>query len=445
MKHLINTLIKIALLIVTLLFGSQALMAQSEQLQRDMRIAERILEEIFTPPVTQPRQVAIAGGRTIESRYVPGVGVHFIVNKTGAGSIVIFGSRPESDDREGKTEDWVKNNAMEYFTQYASQLRDLPGNEQVRITYGMRASSPHILINPPAANRSHTEPRKTIWVSKSEIDRFAEGRISESEFRNRISSHSLTTAGEHRDLDIFATVLETALKSGETEHLRISGKPQFDYLPGYGAHYNINLNRGFRFLMRTGLMDIARQIDDMELEDVNIQIDLGRLPDNLSKEIDVQINQMDLNLDSLRLSLQRLEDTLKVRSGDIMFQLEELRSQAEESRRRAEITREQWEANREQWDEARQRFERSREQFARTSQRDTTDLSADFENIISEITSVISDYGTTLRSLSEVEMLMITINWPQRNPTIPEKTHIRISKSDILAGREPVIEHTSVR
>jgi len=67
------------------------------------------------------------------------------------------------------------------------------------------------------------------------------------------------------------------------------------------------------------------------------------------------------------------------------------------------------------------------------------------EKIKSVITETIRDYGSTLNSLQNGELLRITLNWRGRNDTMPEQTKIRISKSDLMNGNDPVMEDFSRR
>jgi hypothetical protein len=421
MKTFTDLLMKLALLIVALLMGTATVNAQSEQLERDMRIAERILEEIFALPSSE-RQIIVPAMRGAEGEYIPGIGVHFKIAQGVSQRILISPGSRQSDSQNARdiiTEEWVQDRMTEYFKRYAAQLRGLPAGEQIRITFGGRTPAHHLAIYSVTGEKQTQLPRLTMWTTKADVDRFASGNLTESRFLERIRKQDLSALEEKRDLNIFASVVETGINAAGSEHLRVSRKPSYEYLPGLGVHFQVNMRTGTGFSF-SQIENIARQIDESRSGDVEVQIELGDIASKMPADIDFRISGGEIDMDSLRIRIRGMNDSLRVRMGEIQINREEIQRQAEEARRLGEQLRGQVEF--------------------RFSQRDTLDLSADSEKVMNEMKSIIRNYGPTLTSLGEDELLMITINWPQRNPTIPEKTHIRISKKDINAGRQPVIQ-----
>jgi hypothetical protein len=414
-----NPLLKLILFIIALLFCIPLLHAQSDQLDRDIRIAERILEEIFTPVHTSgERQIVLPTTRGVEGEYIPGIGIHFKVGQSGARAISIATrTRDGGSDSAVKTEtnELIESRMMEYFTQYAGQLRGLPDNEQVRITFGARTSGPRMVFYSPSGERQAEQPRLTMWVTKSDIDRFTDGNLSENQFRNRISKHEISDSQEMRDLNIFASVLEAALNSTDSKHLKVNRKPTYEYLPGLGAHFHVNVNSGIGFSL-ANIRGMARQIDSLNLDNVDIQIDLGNFP----HEFNFQSPQIEFRNDSLRVAMRGMSDSLRVHANELRGQVEIIRKQAEAARRQGE--------------------EIQRQVAFTFAERDTVDLTEDAAGLMAELKTAIKDYGPTLSSLGDSELLMITVNWSGRNPTVPDRTHIRISKADLMRGAEPNIE-----
>jgi hypothetical protein len=393
MKTFIKVLIHVALLITALLLGGNSLQAQGEQLERDIRIAERILEEIFTPPAAG-QAIVFSPTSRVEGEYIPGVGVHFKIAGNPGGVVLIRTQDGEQRQEQEITENWVETRMIEYLTGYAGQLRDLPAGEQVRITFGSRPSQLRTIFVGGSPGPAQL-PGLSMWVNKAEIDRLTRGNITEAQFRNRISRHALEETQELRDMNIFASVLETSLSSSGIEHLRVTRKPRYEYLPGLGVHFHINATTR----SHPALSYVLGSPDDVTY---------------------IQAPRVEFNNDSLRLSITRLHDSLRVHTENLRVHAEELRKQAEEARRQGEQIRRQIEV--------------------RVAERDTLDLSADVARLTDEVKTVIKEYGTTLSSLNDGELLMITINWPARNPTVPERTYIRISKEDLVRGRDPNIE-----
>jgi hypothetical protein len=418
-----NPLSKFILFIIALLFCIPSLNAQSDQLNREIRIAERILQEIFTPvPVSGERQMVLPVSRVVEGEYIPGVGVHFKVGQSGARNISIVTHRrgEESDsDMRTETNESVESRMMEYFTQYAGQLRGLPDNEQVRITFGARTTGPRMVFYSSSGEKQPELPRLTMWATKTDIDRLTRGNLSESQFRSRISKHEISDSQEKRDLNIFASVLEAAMNNTDSEHLNVNRKPAYEYLPGLGAHFHVSVNSGIGFSF-ANIRGMARHIDSLDLNDIDVQIDLGNISANIAHEFNFQSPQIEFSNDSLRIAIRGMSDSLRVHANELRGQVEIIREQAEEARKQGE--------------------EIQRRVAFTFAERDTVDLTDDAAKLMAELNTAIKDYGSTLSSLGDNEMLMITVNWSGRNPTLPERTHIRISKSDLIRGAEPDIE-----
>jgi len=413
-----NPLLKFILIIISLLICNQSLYGQSDQLERDIRIAERILEEIFTPePATGERQIVLPTTRRVESEYIPGVGVHFKVAQSGARTIsIVAGARGAESNQTVRTEtnESVENRMMEYFTQYAGQLRGLPDNEQVRITFGARTSGPRMIFYSHSGERQAEQPRLTMWVDKADIDRFSRGTISEDQFKSKLSKHEIFDSQEMRDLNIFASILETAINRTESKYLKVNRKPAYEYLPGLGAHFHVNISGRAGFLNFPGLDSLAFRIDNLDLGNVDVQIDLGDINHRL------RAPHIEFNRDSLRIAIRGLGDSLRVHSNELRGQVEMIREQAEAAQRQGQ--------------------EIQRQIAFSFAERDTIDLTEDATKLMAELKTAIKDYGPTLSSLGDNELLMITVNWSGRNPSLPERTHIRISKSDLMRGAEPNVE-----
>jgi len=414
-----NPLLKFILFLIALLFCNQSLFAQSDQLNRDIRIAERILEEIFTPvPSSGERQVVLPFSRGVESEYIPGVGVHFKVGQARTPRIRISGNR-QAGDQENKaseiTIETVENRMMEYFTQYAGQLRGLPDNEQVRVTFGEKTTGPRMVFFSASGEQQHQLPRLTMWVTKADINRFAGGNLSESQFRNRISEHEITDSQDKRDLNIFASVLEAAMNSADSKHLKLNRKPTYEYLPGLGAHFQVNVSSGVGFSL-ANIRGMTRQIDSLDLDDVVIEFEIGNYP----HEFNFQSPQIQFGNDSLRIDIPGVGDSLRVHTNELRGQIIIMREQAEAARRQGE--------------------EIQRKVAFSFAEQDTVNLTDEAARLMAELKAAIKDYGSTITSLGDNELLMITVNWSVRNPTVPERTHIRITKEDLFFGREPFIE-----
>lgn len=414
-----NPLLKLILFIIALLFCIPSLYAQSDQLDRDIRIAERILQEIFTPvQASGERQILLPASRGVEGEYIPGIGVHFKFAGLNTQFVYVDRSKNEQLSLSGNivTREWIEEKTLEYLKNYAPQLRGLSDSEQVRVTYGSASNNPFIIFTGSQRESTETrQPKLTAWVTMADLKQYSSGNLSDSQFKNRVSVTILSEQQEMRDLNIFASVLEAAMNSTDSKHLKVNRKPTYEYLPGLGAHFHVNVNSGVG-LFPANIRGMARQIDSLDLDNVDIQIDLGNIP----HEFNFQSPQIEFRNDSLRVAIRGMSDSLRVHANELRGQVEVIREHAEAARRQGqEIQR----------------------QFAISfAERDTVDLTEDTARLMTELKTAIKDYGSTLSSLGDNEMLMITVNWSGRNPTVPDRTHIRISKSDLIRGAEPNIE-----
>jgi hypothetical protein len=407
-----NKLIKIILIIIAIFLGNRPLFTQAQPADRDIRIAERILEELFAPPSGHQSFFNQRLNR-VESEYIPQAGLHFTI-ASNTSIPFIFGRRTSDAEPETViTDEWVTERMKEYFIRYAGQLRGLSENEQIRLTFGSGTPEHRIGHAQPFGDEKVTLPAITMWTSQSEVSKFREGELSERQYIESLSTFDLTQAVDRRDLNIFSTVLETALNSVDSDHLRTRRAPSYSYLPGLGVHYKATIHSGQRF-SNIDLEHLTRQIDKINFDEVDIRIDLGDLSDRIEGNLQLQSPPFSINVDSLKIAIRSRADSLKIN-------MDEVRKQAEDSRRQAEEVRRQLELN--------------------ISHRDTIDLSAEVTLLTEELKSVIRDYGSTLSSLGDGELLMITLNWTGRNPTLPEKTLLRVTKEDLFFGREIVPEH----
>ena len=412
---------KIFQFIIALLLSFQIATAQNSEMERDIRIAERILQELFTYD-SEDAIFQIPNLNRVQGEYIPGAGVHFRIGHQPDFRVTALRIRRDADQestqRQKIESDWVESRMLEYFSQYGGQIRSLQPDEQIRLTF----SPGNLFAGVIHSGRELDIPRVTMWISSADLQRHTRNNLSADEIRNHVQSYDLTQADEKQDLAIFASVLETSLNNTGSEHLRVNRKPTFEYLPGLGVQYQINVStgRGFPFV---NLQNIARSIDNMNLDNVDIDIDLGDITHSVPDEdVLVRIPRIEMNMDTLRISIQRHADSLRFDMEKFRRDLEDVRIQADGARRQGEEIRRQIEF--------------------RFAERDTVDLEEDVKRFIEELKKTVIDYGPTLQSLQDDEFLMITVNWSGRNPTVPERTHLRIEKADLPRGTELIIEQS---
>ncbi|MEX0823916.1 MAG: hypothetical protein WD008_05970, partial [Balneolaceae bacterium] len=307
----------------------------------------------------------------------------------------------------------VKNSVREYFKTYASTFSSLPKNEWVRVSYGLRTdrSSGHVFEFFDEDRKSDQEAF-SMWISAGELDRYKNGSLREDQFMGRLQSADLIDTENRTDLNVFGSVLETALNDADTEYLRVSGTPKPVYLPGMGVHYRLNIS------VRPQVF-----INQLRISTEDFEMDLDSLMLGLSEGLEVmseQLSPLAIKLDSIF-------------SGNLTReQRDSLRNEAREVRREIRIHADSL--------RNRVRPHAPRPPNPPGSIADSVDVAAESEKMMVQLKDVLSNYGSTLSSLPDNELLMITLNWSGRHRDLPQRTEVRIKKSNLLRGEDPEIE-----
>lgn len=405
----------IALVTLLLILSTGIVFAQTpESHDRDIRIAEGILAELFDAKNTA---FTLRGAtvRGVSGEYIPGYGVHF---KIGANihpqtlRVIIRGhaqiERDEEQDppaSEEENREFIEERFMEYFKNYASLLRGIPGDEVIRLTFGDNRSMRTVFSIPPRSDRQRDSIlAMTAWASVSDINSYNEGNLTDEEFENRIQIRDLTQEETHRDQEVFASILETALNQAGTENLRVRRSPGVEYLPGLGLNYQVHISLRSRSFM-----------GDLNLEGIEIHLDslaigLSELGENMSEHL----LPMTAKLDSI-FNLDRRE-----RDSLARVYRDSLRPHRENVQRSARMFR----------------------QNMKDSQVPDEEILEEIDKLHEELKQTVREYGQTLRSLQDDDMLIITLNWSGRHPALPQRSELRIRKSELLDGAEPEIQVT---
>lgn len=413
---------------ILILFLFPALMAaQSDQLQREIRIAEGILNELFSENLQSVSPFIALPGNRITSDYIPGYGVHFVIGDRILSSNIRVSGRMEVVRTEGnrtaiemRTEDndeaetdisreSIEDKIHEYLIHYAPLIQALPEDEYIRVTTGPRAQLNQVFISLTVGERKFDFPKITKWVSVRDLQQLRSGRINEQQFLSRVQSADLSEVSEARDFNIFNSILESSVRSADFEHLRVRKGAPYLYLPGLGVQFNLNASSPgagmFSFIRSAGHnQDIDLDLDfdvDMDVRSIRPAgvpaMNVDEL-DSLRREVTIR-----QDIDSIRVTAEQSLDSLKVVLEDLSVSISDL-----------------FTGNREQPDPA--------------------VLESEKNLLYNEIKRTIKEYGTTLSSLPDGEMLIISVNWTGRSTDLPQRTYLRIRKSDIASSSEPVIQ-----
>ena len=401
MKNL--TILTLPLFIILTFFSGSLIAQPADRYDRDIQIAEGIIEELFRADDTS-RPFGSRHIRDVSGRYIPGYGIHFRISARLTPAVVKIvlqeqaeihiGEDPEPEKLRELGRKFVEQRFLEYLKNYAPLFRNLPDDEVIRLTIG-----PHyytagaISIWPGDADSRRTVANITAWATASDIQAYSRQSISDEEFESRVEFADLGERETERDQTVFASILKTSL-ADVSDTIRVRRTPGVEYLPGLGISYSVNASlRGGSWF---DFGDI--QIEEFKIETDSISIDFSNMLDNIdfdeisriAERVDSAFNRNapQINTDSLNQSIRELRETVEQRRETL-------------------------------------------------SDKTVRDLVDQFHTALAQ---TVKDYGPTLRSLANDDMLMITINWSGRHDALPARTELRIRKSDILNGDEPVID-----
>jgi len=425
----------IALLSATLLTISisTSSLAQNEGSERDIRIAERILDELFEDVSEANSGFPFSDEPSVQGEYIPGVGLHFsvgenyfsrVTNMSGSISIrendgperSITFDRQDSGERLERNE--IEERLNEYFTGYASQLRSVKDSEELRITFGLNTNTNRwVAAFQSSESDSLADEKQAIskWVSGRDLRRVREGDITSAALLQRIETVTIPLDEQPRDIEIFSSILETAIRDLELEGVRVNRTVKSNYIPGWGVRYYISASRSGR-----GIFSFMSEADQNEIQ---TEIDTALAFDFDSDSLDFNMEEFETNneevkglLDSLDISssLSETMDSLAIKLPELMDSL------AVALPKMMEGIKTMFESDEVPGDEV---------------------LIADMELLDNEIRDIAENYGSTLSTLKEDELLMITVNWRGRNSLFPEKRVYYIPKRNLLnSGELKVIE-----
>ena len=408
------------IILITLFLIPGLTQAQNEQLQREIRIAEGILQELFQENLRDESPFIAFRNNQVSSDYIPGYGVHFILgnslwtnnlNPAQINEIRIVQNTENRSARialrnedqnipieaEEVTAEELEERMIEYFTQYASLLRSLPDNEHIRLSTGLRSPATSIFITIDQGSRNVAFPKITKWVNKRDVLEFENGRINESQFLQQIKAADLSEVSEKRDFNIFKSILDTSVQEADFKQLRIRGSSSYTYLPGFGIQFNLNTNT--RGSSPFGLLFTPSDLADV---DVDFSIDIQ------SNQLSGEREALRRELDSVRIESRKALDSLRVAAEDLAVSV----------------------------------------RTALTSEREPIDpelVKNDKQLLYAEITRAIQDYGSTLSSLPDDEFIIVSVNWSTRETSLPERTYIRLKKKDLTTGNLPDIQEVPKR
>jgi hypothetical protein len=403
-----NQLYILSFIFFTTLFSGSLFAQSADRFDRDIRIAEGIIEEIFEADATSTafgsRHI-----RDVTGRYIPGYGIHFRVGANFTPSIIEVVLQDQAEIRINGTleqeelqnlgREFIEQRFMEYLKNYAPLFKNLPDEEVIRLTIGQHNNgTSFFMLRTGVDNSRQTIANITAWAKASDIRAYDSRSIDDKEFESRVEMIDLGERETERDQTVFASILQTSLEE-VSDSLRVRRSPPVEYLPGLGVSFNVNAS--LRTGMRFDFGDI--QINELKIETDSLSVDFSNILD-------------EINFDEVSRIAERIDSLFSPEARGL----------------RLDSTRKSLREIREAVDKLHDPL----------TEEEVRELVNRFHIALKQ---TVQDYGPTLRSLADDEMLMITINWGGRHSALPARTELRIQKSDFLTGVEPVLEEVARR
>lgn len=247
--------------------------AQSARMNRDIEVAEKILETLVEEQMaTESTNDHFAwGNRTkVTGNYVEGFGAMFTIPSSSLkNSIIVSGLKTKTrwdngqivvemdnnDDESNqitpsKTEEELKDAFKEiaeiFFCDYSYLLRQLSANDKIMIRYGGNANTQDDWDN--FFVLAHSDQRNySATITKAAIDDFQTGSLQKAAFIKRIEfifEEAKDRKEKYKDLDLLATVINKVFQRDSEGDLYVNGTPIYERIDGIGAIYNLRVRSG---------------------------------------------------------------------------------------------------------------------------------------------------------------------------------------------------------
>ena len=291
----------------------------ANRMNRDIRIMENILSEIFRPQteITTTKTYTILGDGFrqlgIRGTYLKNFGIIFMIHKDalfplrmGIPGDVDF-SFHYSINRDNNTEivsrsvdeDSINKRMAEFLTNYGSIIGQLDDDERIMVIYDANSNSkkPHLIRsldrNGRKGLKNETEERVPILsasINMKNLTDYRSGKINYENVESRID-FATTENKDYMDLEVMKNIFETGLRESGEESFFVSGKISYLMLENFGAIYSFDARyRGkegeFFGGFTPGMRRILRSLKDQ-------QIIMEQFSDSLNEE-DATIEEREL-------------------------------------------------------------------------------------------------------------------------------------------------------
>ena len=293
MNLLNRTIMILAFALVSIFMRSPAHAQQNsinkDQMNRDLSISEDILGKIFSDNYNQSLPF---GDQAVNAFYLPGYGIMYYVSGSSFAIFRHIGmgrlSNMMNNGRSGSngkiqgstgaagvggpgrglrwlntanqklTRQQVIDRTTEFLSNYGSTIGQLQPGDHITIVYKDNANDfiPYRLMQSMGQDSTQLKPLNlAITAKKADITALNQNRITKKEFAGRLAINDLKDGDQHKDLDIFAEILNQALKNTQKYEYSARGNVNYAYMKEFGVIYFVNAQYSLQYL--SAVADVA--------------------------------------------------------------------------------------------------------------------------------------------------------------------------------------------
>ncbi len=398
MKELKN-LLSISLL--SLLLGS-TLFAQNVHLDRtnrDIRIMENILTELFRIPIEDESNVIENiifndfPDRGVKGTYYEGYGVIFMIPSKDT----FMNRTVEIDDEKDLSkrsldEHEVKDRITEFFITYASTISQLKDNERIMVVYGtlgskrLNHSKLTIVVRGNNVDNKKNKHLPVITASSTMKNIRSFNKTTDLKKARKQINFSTITDIKLKDLKIMGNIFDTVLDNDTDNQFHIRGNVKHLMIEDFGAI--LRFNTRFR-ADRNQLVSFGDFNDTFLTDNVRIMNKSVKIMENKAKKMEAKIQLM-LNPEDSVIIFNDFFD-----SDKLTQELDSLRDIIEEKKEKSQMIMQQA-----------------------------------YEDLKLNIIETLVDYGRTLKSVQSDQLVITSVHiHSRRENSIPNRVDFIVKKS----------------
>lgn len=269
MKRFLQSSLLIGILLTGVSSPAYAQDIDANRMNRDLRIMENILGELFKTQYGETPQgsaATIVSGLNFRSNnvrgtYLPGFGVIFDIKSRS--NMVIYETRNGSSasayfyynsegsqgrETEEVTEEAVVNRIAGFLKDYGSTIGQLSKNDKILVIYGANRNANNFVLRvsnsvQQAETEDNSLPTISVSVQAGALAEYRRGELSGEEFMRRLET-ATSEDKEYLDLQVMSNIFETAFDEMKSPSFRTVGGVDYIMLENFGALYSMDVRFG---------------------------------------------------------------------------------------------------------------------------------------------------------------------------------------------------------